>query len=117
NFTKIVQRVPVRILLDPQELKNSPLRVGLSTAVRVDVRDASGPLVATAVRNTPQPTQESAGDDPAVDARIAEIIAENAGAHKADTLSRTNPQGARRPHAADAKVAVANQPASTAAQP
>jgi membrane fusion protein (multidrug efflux system) len=79
NWIKIVQRVPVRILLDPQELKNHPLRVGLSTTVRIDVRDVSGPLVATAVRNTPQPTQESVGDDPAVSARIARIIADNAG--------------------------------------
>jgi membrane fusion protein (multidrug efflux system) len=79
NWIKIVQRVPVRILLDPKELKDRPLRVGLSTSVRVDLRDTSGPLVATAVRNTPNPTQSSAGDDPAVDARIAEIIADNAG--------------------------------------
>jgi membrane fusion protein (multidrug efflux system) len=79
NWIKIVQRVPVRILLDPQELKDHPLRIGLSAAVDVDLRDTSGPLMATAVRNTPQPTQPSAGDDPAVDARIAEIIAGNAG--------------------------------------
>jgi membrane fusion protein (multidrug efflux system) len=79
NWIKIVQRLPVRILLDPQELKQRPLRVGLSTTVRVDLRDTSGPLVATAVRNTPQPRQSSAGDDPAVDERIAKIIADNAG--------------------------------------
>jgi membrane fusion protein (multidrug efflux system) len=79
NWIKIVQRVPVRILLDPRELKDHPLRVGLSTSVRVDLHDTSGPLMATAVRNTPQPSQPSAGDDPSVDAHIAEIIAENAG--------------------------------------
>jgi membrane fusion protein (multidrug efflux system) len=79
NWIKIVQRVPVRILLDPQELAKRPLRVGLSTTVQVDLHDTSGPVVATAVRNTPQPTQASAGADPAVDARIAAIIAANAG--------------------------------------
>ena len=44
----------------------------------------------TAVRNMPQPTQASAGDDPAVGDRIAAIIADNAGpkAHEPVRLSR-----------------------------
>jgi membrane fusion protein, multidrug efflux system len=79
NWIKIVQRVPVRILLDPEDLKKHPLRIGLSTTVRVDLHDTSGPLMTTAVRNTPQPSQASAGDDPTVDARIEKIIADNAG--------------------------------------
>src|SRR5271154_6371086 len=79
NWIKIVQRLPVRILLDPAELKAHPLRVGLSAAVRVDLHDTSGPLMSSAVRNVPQPTQASAGDDPGVDARIAAIVADNAG--------------------------------------
>jgi len=79
NWIKIVQRLPVRILLDPQELKAHPLRVGLSAAVRVDLHDVSGPLMTAAVRNVPLPKQASAGDDPAVATRIASIIAENAG--------------------------------------
>jgi len=78
NWIKIVQRVPVRILLDTADLQQHPLRVGLSANVRVDVRD-SGPLPATPVRNTPQPTLESVGGDPAVEARINDIIAQNAG--------------------------------------
>jgi membrane fusion protein, multidrug efflux system len=36
NWIKIVQRLPVRIALDPQELKTHPLRVGLSMNVDVD---------------------------------------------------------------------------------
>jgi membrane fusion protein, multidrug efflux system len=90
NWIKIVQRVPVRILLDPNELKAHPLRVGLSATVRVDLHDTSGPLMTTAVRNLPQPTQLSAGNDPAVDARIAAIIDDNAGpkAHEPARLSR-----------------------------
>jgi membrane fusion protein (multidrug efflux system) len=36
NWIKIVQRLPVRIALDPQELKQHPLRVGLSMNVDVD---------------------------------------------------------------------------------
>ena len=91
NWIKIVQRLPVRILLDQAELKAHPLRVGLSATVQVDLHDTSGPLVAMAVRNVPQPKQPSAGDDPAVDARIASIIADNAGpkAHEPIKLSRS----------------------------
>jgi membrane fusion protein (multidrug efflux system) len=90
NWIKIVQRLPVRILIDPDELKAHPLRIGLSTTVRVDLHDTSGPLMATAVRNVPLPKEASAGDDPAVDARIAFIIAANAGprAHQPAHLSR-----------------------------
>jgi len=90
NWIKIVQRVPVRILLDPNELRAHPLRVGLSTTVRVDLHDTSGPLMTTAVRNVPIPRQASAGVDPSVDARIASIVADNAGpkAHEPAKLSR-----------------------------
>lgn len=37
NWIKVVQRLPVRIALDPQELVDHPLRVGLSMAVDIDV--------------------------------------------------------------------------------
>jgi membrane fusion protein, multidrug efflux system len=89
NWIKIVQRVPVRILLDPEEIKAHPLRVGLSTSVRVDLHDASGPAMALAVRNAPLPQEASAGEDPSVDSRIAAIIADNAGpkAHEPARLS------------------------------
>lgn len=81
NWIKIVQRVPVRILLDPKELHDHPLRIGLSMAVSVDIRNAKDgdPVTATAVRNRPQPVQTSDGDDPAVEARIAQIIEQNSG--------------------------------------
>src|SRR5215472_1214038 len=39
NFTKIVQRVPVRVALDPGDPKLAMLRPGLSTVVRVDTRE------------------------------------------------------------------------------
>jgi len=38
NWIKVVQRLPVRIELDPKELAEHPLRVGLSTEVEIDVR-------------------------------------------------------------------------------
>ena len=80
NWIKIVQRVPVRITLDPQELKSHPLRVGLSTTVSVDIRDTSGALIASQVRSEPIPVQASLGNDPEVDARIAHILTANGGA-------------------------------------
>ncbi|HET9159424.1 MAG TPA: HlyD family secretion protein [Caulobacteraceae bacterium] len=38
NWIKVVQRVPVRIALDPKELKDHPLRVGLSMKADVAVK-------------------------------------------------------------------------------
>ncbi|AZG78934.1 HlyD family secretion protein [Methylocystis rosea] len=37
NFIRIVQRIPVRIAIDPEELKKQPLRPGLSTITTIDV--------------------------------------------------------------------------------
>ena len=39
NWIKVVQRVPVRITLDPAELKQRPLRVGLSMKAAIDVSE------------------------------------------------------------------------------
>ncbi len=39
NWIKVVQRLPVRIELDPEELKLHPLQVGLSMQVDIDVSD------------------------------------------------------------------------------
>lgn len=48
NWIKIVRRVPVRIDLQADELKNHPLRVGLSIRVQVDVHDTDAPVLAQA---------------------------------------------------------------------
>jgi membrane fusion protein (multidrug efflux system) len=80
NWIKIVQRVPVRIALDPKELKDHPLRVGLSVGVEADVRDQSGPLVTTKIGGGT--TRANTGEDsgPVADAMIARILRENGGA-------------------------------------
>ena len=80
NWIKIVQRVPVRIALDPQELKDHPLRVGLSVAVDADMRDQSGPLVTTRVGGGI--TRANTGEDsgPVADAMIAKVLRQNGGA-------------------------------------
>jgi membrane fusion protein, multidrug efflux system len=49
NWIKVVQRVPVRIEIDDNDLVNSPLRVGLSATVTVDTTTRSGPVLATDV--------------------------------------------------------------------
>jgi membrane fusion protein (multidrug efflux system) len=38
NWIKVVQRLPVRVRLDPAELAAHPLRVGLSMAATIDLR-------------------------------------------------------------------------------
>jgi membrane fusion protein (multidrug efflux system) len=45
NWIKVVQRVPVRIELDPKQLQEHPLRIGLSMNVEIDVHDQSGETV------------------------------------------------------------------------
>jgi membrane fusion protein, multidrug efflux system len=79
NWIKIVQRLPVRIELDPRELRAHPLRIGLSVTASVDIRDTSGPLVSRQVRRIPIPSQASLANDPEEDARIAQIIKDNLG--------------------------------------
>jgi membrane fusion protein (multidrug efflux system) len=37
NWIKVVQRVPVRIELDPKELAQHPLRIGLSMTADIDI--------------------------------------------------------------------------------
>jgi len=79
NWIKIVQRVPVRIALDPDQLRRHPLRLGLSMHVKVDLHDDSGPILsapAAEVSVTP-PSSSRAEADPAVEALIALTIAEN----------------------------------------
>ena len=78
NWIKVVQRVPVRVALDPRELSQHPLRIGLSTRARVDVRDVSGPTLAQTVRREPVlATSAYDIDRHEIQARIAQIIQEN----------------------------------------
>ena len=41
NWIKVVQRVPVRIKLDPEQLSKNPLKVGLSMTAKIDTRGKS----------------------------------------------------------------------------
>jgi membrane fusion protein (multidrug efflux system) len=58
NWIKIVQRLPVRIALDPSELKKHPLQLGLSMHVTVDIHNRQGPMLSQhAVRKPLYSTQ------------------------------------------------------------
>ncbi|MGE8145397.1 efflux RND transporter periplasmic adaptor subunit [Pseudomonas frederiksbergensis] len=69
NWIKIVQRVPVRIHVNAEELAKHPLRVGLSTQVDVNLHDQSGPVLAQ------QPPQKASFSTNVYDRQLAEADA------------------------------------------
>ncbi|RTL53433.1 MAG: HlyD family efflux transporter periplasmic adaptor subunit [Rhodocyclaceae bacterium] len=78
NWIKVVQRLPVRIVLDDEDVKQHPLRVGLSMHVTVDTGERSGPVLATAPRSGGLwETRVFADQARDADALIARIIAAN----------------------------------------
>ena len=78
NWIKIVQRVPVRVALDPREIAQHPLQIGLSMRADVDVRDGSGArLPQLASTATPWSTDVFGSSDAQADARVAAIISAN----------------------------------------
>lgn len=78
NWIKIVQRLPVRILLDQKDLEAHPLRIGLSMQVDVDTRDESGTQLGAAVKTTYR-TDVFAQYGLQADDEIAKIVAQNEG--------------------------------------
>jgi membrane fusion protein (multidrug efflux system) len=80
NWIKVVQRLPVRIVLDPAQLKDHPLRIGLSMRVAVATRDRTGPTLAGAPQPTPR-YEAPATDAVLVEADqvIARLVRANAG--------------------------------------
>ncbi|MBC3361793.1 efflux RND transporter periplasmic adaptor subunit [Pseudomonas sp. SWRI154] len=69
NWIKIVQRVPVRIHINAEELAKHPLRVGLSTLVNVNLHDQSGPVLAQ------QPPQKASFSTQVYDRQLADADA------------------------------------------
>ena len=70
----MVQRVPVRVMLDKQELAAHPLRIGLSMHAVVDVRDQSGEAIKTVVN---QPVSVATDDLAEAEKMVADILAAN----------------------------------------
>ena len=102
NWIKVVQRVPVRVAIDPEQLRQHPLRIGLSMEATVDIHDRSGAVLATAPRSAPAYTTPVFDTDQR-DAR--ELI---------DRIVRTNANGAAGSSSrlATVKPATAFRPAS-----
>jgi len=80
NWIKVVQRLPVRIELNDQEVKEHPLRIGLSALVTVDTQNRDGLVLAEKVRTEPlYQTTALTLDLAPVNAIIADVIHANAG--------------------------------------
>jgi membrane fusion protein (multidrug efflux system) len=114
NWIKVVQRVPVRIALDPKEVAQNPLQVGLSMNVTVNVADESGRSVADTPRTPAQGAVasttvfDSLAHD--ADAEVARIIALNGGG-RSRTQAAAQPASA--PMAAASAVKVASAEVTT----
>ena len=75
NWIKIIQRVPVRISVDPEEIRKHPLLLGLSMRTHVDVHDTDGSMLAKVPTREPiyttsiytQQMEELATLDPLID--------------------------------------------------
>jgi membrane fusion protein, multidrug efflux system len=51
NWVKVVQRIPVKIVLDQPEPPDKPLRMGLSVEVTIDISDTRGPLLTSTLQH------------------------------------------------------------------
>lgn len=82
NWIKIVQRLPVRITLDPHDMQKHPLRVGLSMNVRVDIRNnEEGHLLPQQTVSTPRFTTDVYQDSlEAADKLVTKILHDNSNA-------------------------------------
>jgi membrane fusion protein, multidrug efflux system len=74
----VVQRLPVRIQLDPKELEQHPLRIGLSMDVDVTIKDDNGAQLGQAA-NTVYQTNVFDKYGAEADQEIARIIQQNEG--------------------------------------
>jgi membrane fusion protein (multidrug efflux system) len=78
NWIKVVQRLPVRIAIDAEDLRKHPLRIGLSTDVNVDTHDRDGRVLSETPRSKPLAStnvyEQEMGE---ADQRAEQIIREN----------------------------------------
>jgi membrane fusion protein (multidrug efflux system) len=78
NWIKVVQRVPVRVALDSQQVREHPLRVGLSMEATVDVSKQDGKTLADAPRASAfAQTQVFAAQDDGAEMEVRRVIASN----------------------------------------
>ena len=106
NWIKVVQRVPVRIALDAQQLAAHPLRVGLSMDATVDITQQDGMMLADAPRAAPlSATSVYADVDRGADALVQRVITANLGR---PVRGAAQPQGGERAHAAAPREAASH---------
>lgn len=80
NWIKVVQRLPVRVELDEQQLIEHPLRIGLSALVKVNTSSREGAVLSTQIRTTPvYESNARVLDMTPVNTLIDQIIQANAG--------------------------------------
>jgi membrane fusion protein (multidrug efflux system) len=91
NWIKVVQRVPVRIALDNQELDKHPLRIGLSSDVRVDITDDRGAVLSPQTEHAPV-AETTVYDQMAskADAEADQVIRDNLSASGSTGGNHTN---------------------------
>lgn len=77
NWIKIVQRLPVRVQLDPKELADYPLRLGLSMHVKIDIHNTTGKFFPLPHCGPDYTTPIFEGEEKGVEALIAEVIEKN----------------------------------------
>ena len=79
NWIKVVQRVPVRVELNAQQVAEHPLRVGLSMEATVDVAEQNGKPLTAAGAARATSTQAFDSQQSAADRLVHDIIAANLG--------------------------------------
>lgn len=102
NWIKVVQRLPVRIQLDPAELRKHPLQIGLSMQVDVETRmDSGSPLSpgAEVPQRTAYRTEVFQRYGEEADREITRIIAQNSNGKSAVGQSSPASQVAQQPQA------------------
>jgi membrane fusion protein (multidrug efflux system) len=110
NWIKVVQRVPVRIALDPEQLKANPLRIGLSMDAEIDISSKSGKMLADAPRGSAlTQTQVYSQLDRGADAEVDRIVAANLGRAAHRPLPQLHRRSVR-PHLPPRRPSVARWP-------
>ena len=80
NWIKVVQRVPVRVEIDPKQLADHPLRVGLSMEATVDIAPQTGaPVLSANAQRASSRTDVFEQQTGEADRVVRDIIASNIG--------------------------------------
>jgi len=93
NWIKIVQRLPVRVRLDPEEIKKNPLRLGLTCRAWVNITEQEGKWVPTKVGGSPSYKtpifkKEEIGDEKYIESIVTKNIDPTLEQYAKDPLQR-----------------------------